>query len=97
MSKTYHVVPYKSRQWAITTAGNGKFLSIYNSKAEAIDAAREKLGTTIVHSPTGVALHPVFVEDVDIDTIREAVRKVGDRIQNRIVFKRATKAKSAKK
>ncbi|MEW6131390.1 MAG: DUF2188 domain-containing protein [Acidobacteriota bacterium] len=97
MSKTYHVVPYKSRQWAITTAGNGKYLSIHDSKAEAIDTAREKSGTTIVHSPTGVALQPITVEGIDIDAIREAVRKVGDHKHNRIILKRIHKTKSEKK
>ncbi|MBI3652002.1 MAG: DUF2188 domain-containing protein [Acidobacteria bacterium] len=97
MNKTYHVVPYKGRQWAIKTAGNGKYLSIHSSKAEAIDTAREKPGTTIVHSPTGVALQPVIVEGVDIDAIREAVRKVGDHKADRLIFRRTHKPKAAKK
>ena len=78
--RNQHVVPHNG-EWALKSEGSGSLSSVFSTKREAIDAAREiarkKGGTLYVHGPTGqVFQHVEVLGPINDDEIREAVRKV---------------------
>lgn len=74
MSATYHVVPYK-KKWAVKKEGDSHVTSVYKSKSDAIDAAKELSPDFVVHGPTGQAFRNVApCRDGSQEKIRSAVR-----------------------
>lgn len=75
-----HVVP-KGRRWAVRAEGSSAAGTVYKSKQEAIDAAREMAralgGNLVVHGRSGQVIHrPLTPISVDEESVRETVRSL---------------------
>ena len=78
-NRNQHVIPHDGK-WALKSERSKRVSSVFPTKREAIDAAREiarkEGGVLFVHGPTGqIFQHVVELDPVNDDEIREAVRK----------------------
>lgn len=93
--KNYHVVP-DSKKWAVKEEGSRRFTSVYNTKQEAIDAARSHASGFVVHGPTGQIFQKLTVSGkLSPMLIRQAVRTVSGKSMSKGSIKKRTAAKKA--
>ena len=76
--KNQHVIPCNGK-WAVISEGSKRVTAIYDSKQEAIDAARKiarsQVGRLVVHGRSGqIFQKPEARSSVSESTIRNAVR-----------------------
>lgn len=79
MTKRQHVVPQDGR-WAVKAEGSSAG-TVYKTKKEAIDAAREKAsdrgGVLVIHGQSGQIIHPpVSPTTINEDAVRAAIRSM---------------------
>ena len=82
-NKNQHVVPHDGK-WAVKGEGSGRIRSVYDTKQEAIDAARQMVlqsgGQVIVHGRTDQVFREAEAPSaISEDQIREAVRGISRR------------------
>lgn len=93
--KTYHVVPH-STKWAVRSEGSHNITSVYNTKREAIDAAKGQAGELVVHGPTGQVFQKITVSGaLSPEHIRQAVRTVSGRVVTRKPIKKRVPSKKS--
>lgn len=93
-TRTQHVVPH-GQQWAVQSEGS-KRVTVFETKSEAIDAARQiaaKIGVEfLVHGKNGqIFYRSELPTSLDEDKLREVVRK-----NSGLPSSRTTKSKTTK-
>ena len=82
-SRDQHVIPHDGK-WAVKSEGSGRFTSVFDTKQEAIDSAREIArrsgGEFLVHGRNGQVFRSVDAPGrLSEKTIREVVREFAQR------------------
>lgn len=96
--KNQHVVPHNGK-WAVRVEGSKRVSSVYDTKQEAIDAARSiariQAGKIVVHGRSGQIFQKSDAQSrVREDKIREVVR-AGGLDGTRLLTKKPTKKSNA--
>jgi hypothetical protein len=98
MSKNPHVVPHDGG-WAIKTEGSRSYISVFETKQDAIDAgrsiARSEGGELIVHGRNGQIFRSTPSSGIGEAAARAAVRSVS--LQKRSAAKKSSKSSAGKK
>lgn len=96
MSKNnYHVVPH-NQKWALKKEGSHRMTSVYNTKQEAIDAARSRVREFVVHGPTGQVFQKLTISGkLSPKLIRRAVRTISGKSASKATIEKRAAAKKA--